>query len=73
MARSTFTGDSAAASGRGGAIDNGDDGGNGHVTVTYSTFTGDTADWGGGAIANGNDGGQGSVTIASSTFTDNSA
>ena len=41
------------------------------MTVAYSTFTGDTADWGGGAIANGNDGGQGSVSIASSTFTDN--
>ncbi|HTW10852.1 MAG TPA: choice-of-anchor Q domain-containing protein [Acidimicrobiales bacterium] len=57
----------------GGAIDNGDGGGSGTVTVSASTFSGNSASGDGGAIDNGNDGGSGTVTVSASTFSGNSA
>ena len=62
---STFTDNTAAGSGRGGAVYT-----DGSVTVTDSTFTGNTANSDGGAIYKF---GVGSVTVTGSTFTNNTA
>jgi hypothetical protein len=50
VSASTFTGNTG---GLGGAIDSGDEGGAGSVTVYASTFTGNTANNAGGAIGSG--------------------
>ena len=57
-------------SGTGGGLNNA-----GTVTITGSTFTGNTATWDGGAIdnADGANTGDGSVTVTASTFTGNNA
>ncbi len=55
----------------GGAIDNGDKGA-GILTVSRSTFSGNTATNDGGAIDNG-DNGSGDLTVSGSTFSDNTA
>ena len=60
MSTSTFTGNTAAKDG--GAIDNGDEGGDGHLTVTGSTFTSNTSASDGGAI-NSNDTGATTGTL----------
>ncbi len=58
----------------GGAIDSGDDGGSGAVTVTDSTFSGNSVSYyDGGAIDSGDDGGTGVLTISGSTFSLNAA
>jgi hypothetical protein len=60
-------------------MDNGDHGGDGHLTVSGSTFDGNTSyahrggNSNGGAIDNGDDGGDGTVTVSSSTFEANAA
>jgi hypothetical protein len=76
---STFTNDAAGADG--GAIDNGDNGGDATLSVSNSTFTGDVAFGDGGAIDNG-DGvavntttlatvqSSGQVSVVDSTFAD---
>lgn len=72
ITRSTFTGNTASLNG--GAIDTGDDGGSGTVTITDSTFAGNTASaYDGGAIDNADDAGAGTVGIVGSTFTGNTA
>ena len=71
VSNSTFTND--AASGAGGAIDFGDNGGDGTLMVSDSTFTGDTAGAEGGAINIGSNGGDATVIVTRSTFTDDSA
>ena len=70
MTSSTFSGNSA--SGNGGAIDNGDNGGTGAATVGDSTFSGNTASDFGGAIDNGA-GSTGALTATASTFSGNTA
>lgn len=72
----TFSGNRAR---NGGAIDNGDNGGNGTVTVSSSIFI-DNAAVGnkrgrgdGGAIDNADNGGAGTLTVSTSTFSGNSA
>jgi hypothetical protein len=52
----------------GGGLDN-----EGTVTITGSTFTGNSATWDGGAIDNADNQGNGSVTVTASTFTGNTA
>jgi len=52
----------------GGGLDNA-----GTVTITGSTFTGNSATWDGGAIDNADNQGDGSVTVTASTFTGNTA
>ena len=63
----TFTRDTANA---GGAIDNAD-GGTGTVTVSGSTFSGNSAGEDGGAIDNADNNGTGTLTVSASTFTAN--
>jgi hypothetical protein len=70
IAAVTFSNDTAA--GEGGAVANGDFGGSGSVTISGSTFTGNSAQYGG-AVDTGDNIGSGSVTISDSTFTGNSA
>lgn len=73
VAGSTFADDSAGAGG--GAIGNGISG-SGALSVTGSTFDGDSADGAlsdGGAIDNADDCGSGDVLVGSSTFVANSA
>ena len=53
----------------GGAIDNED----GTLTVSGSTFSGNTAAYDGGAIDNGDAGGDGTLTVSGSTFSGNTA
>ena len=68
---STFSGDiSGGSDGGGGAIDSGEWGGGGSVTVSDSTFTGNSGG-GGGAIDSGDASGGGSVTVSDSTFSGN--
>jgi hypothetical protein len=52
----------------GGGLDNA-----GTVTITGSTFTGNSATWDGGAIDNADNAGNGSVTVTASTFSGNTA
>ena len=63
-------GNDTSASFYGGGLENA-----GTVTITGSTFTGNTATWDGGAIdnADGANTGDGSVTVTASTFTGNNA
>jgi len=81
MYNSASTGD--IDHGDGGAIDNADLGGNGYVTVTNSSFMGNSTSArgklsyprytaNGGAIDNGDHGGKGDLTVSGSTFDGNS-
>ena len=65
---STFTDNTAAgADGDGGAIDNADHGGSGTVTISDSTFTGDSA-VDGGEIDTSDNGGDGVLVLSASTL-----
>ena len=57
----------------GGAIDNGDTAGAGSLSVTGSTFLGNSVSDDGGAINNGDGGGTGTLTVSGSTFSAGSA
>ena len=57
----------------GGAIDNGDTVGAGTLTISGSTFTGNSVSTDGGAIDNGDGGGTGTLTITGSTLSGNYA
>jgi hypothetical protein len=76
LVSSTFSNDRADD---GGAIGNGDDHGTGTVTVSASTFSGNSARGSktglgdGGAIDNGDHGGTGTLTVSASTFLGNTA
>jgi hypothetical protein len=64
---SEFSSD-GAPNGDGGAIDSGDNGGTGSVSVSDSTFTDDTSYHDGAAIASGDHGGKGTLSVSHSTF-----
>jgi predicted outer membrane repeat protein len=74
---SSFIDDVAVADssydGDGGSIDNGDNGATGTLTVSDSTFNGETAVGNGGAIDSGDHSGIGTATVSDSTFTANTA
>ena len=75
VTNSTFTNNTSGADGA--AIDTGDNGGSGILTVADSTFSNNSATGNGGAMAdggaidNGDHNGSGTLTVADSTFTDN--
>ncbi len=72
VTETSFTDNSAAYNG--GAIDSGDANGTGSLTVTGSTFSGNTATMGdGGAINNGDYSGSGALTATSTTFSGNAS
>jgi hypothetical protein len=66
---STFVGNSAG--GDRGAIDSGDDGSTGTLTITFSTFDENESTGDGGDIDNGDNDGLGMASIVSSTLYDN--
>jgi hypothetical protein len=68
----TGTPEGGGTAGYGGAIDNADNGG-GTLTVTDSTFTGNSAIDDGGAIDNADNGGTGTLSVTGSTFSENTA
>jgi hypothetical protein len=71
---STFDNDSSASGdgGDGGAIDSGDYGATGTVTVKKSSFTSDTGLHDGAAISSGDHGGSGTLAVSHCTFSDDS-
>jgi len=58
----------AQTAGNGGAVNNADYAGRGTVSVSGSTFLGNTANGGGGAVDSADNGGKGTLSVSASTF-----
>jgi uncharacterized membrane protein YphA (DoxX/SURF4 family) len=58
----------AQTAGNGGAVNNADHAGRGTVSVSGSTFLGNTANGGGGAVDSADNGGKGTLSVSASTF-----